>query len=120
VIRLKRAYDPPSEEDGVRILVDRLWPRGLTKAKAAIDVWMKDVAPTPELRKWYSHEDSKWEEFRKRYREELNANGDRVGELREMAAKGDISLIYSTRDPAHNSAAVLRELLVQEMEHPIS
>jgi uncharacterized protein YeaO (DUF488 family) len=120
MIRLKRAYDPPSDKDGVRILVDRLWPRGLTKEKAAIDVWMKDIAPSPELRKWYSHEDSKWDEFWKRYREELDANGGCVRKLQDKAAEGDISLIYSTRDPDHNSAAVLREYLLHATEDPIS
>jgi uncharacterized protein YeaO (DUF488 family) len=117
VIRLKRAYDPPAKDEGTRILVDRLWPRGMTKEKAAIDVWMKDVAPSPELRKWYSHEDSKWDEFRKRYREELDGNGEWVGKLRDMAVKGEISLIYSTKDPDRNSATVLREYLLQAIEN---
>jgi uncharacterized protein YeaO (DUF488 family) len=118
MIRLKRAYDPPSDKDGVRILVDRLWPRGLTKEKAAIDVWMKEVSPSPELRKWYAHEDSKWDEFQERYRKELDANSAWVRKLADMAAAGDVSLIYSTRDPDHNSAAVLRDYLLQTMEDP--
>lgn len=119
MIRLKRAYDPPAREDGVRILVDRLWPRGLTKGKATIDFWMKDIAPSPDLRKWYSHEDSKWDEFRRRYRDELDSNGELVVKLRGLAAEGNISLIYSTKDPYHNSAAVLREYLLETSEDPI-
>ena len=111
VIRLKRAYDPPSEEDGKRILVDRLWPRGLTKEKAAVDVWMKEVAPSPELRKWYSHDDTKWEEFQEKYRKELDDKQESVRKLRDMAALEDITLIFSARDSEHNSAVTLREYL---------
>jgi uncharacterized protein YeaO (DUF488 family) len=111
VIRSKRAYDPPSDEDGKRILVDRLWPRGLTKEKAAIDVWMKEVAPSPELRKWYSHDVTKWEEFQEKYRKELDDNQESVRKLRDMAALEDITLIFSARDSEHNSAVTLREYL---------
>ena len=111
MIRLKRAYDPPSDEDGKRILVDRLWPRGLTKEKAAIDVWMKEVAPSHELRKWYSHDDTKWEEFQEKYRKELDDKQESVRKLRDMAAPEDITLIFSARNSEHNSAVTLREYL---------
>jgi uncharacterized protein YeaO (DUF488 family) len=108
---LKRAYDPRSDEDGKRILVDRLWPRGLTKEKAAIDIWIKEVSPSPELRKWYSHDDSKWAEFQERYRKELEINMESVRRLRDLAEMGDITLIFSARDQDHNSAVTLREYL---------
>jgi uncharacterized protein YeaO (DUF488 family) len=112
MIGLKRVYEAPSPDDGIRILVDRLWPRGVSKAKAAVDVWLKEVAPSPELRKWFSHEYSRWDEFRERYWKELEANEPNVQKLRDMAAQGRITLIFSTRDEERNSAAVLREYLL--------
>ncbi len=112
-IRLKRAYDPPSAEDGVRILVDRLWPRGLRKSDAAIDRWLKDLAPSTALRRWFGHEPSRWDEFRRRYRDELAGNAALVSELRAMARNEPITLIYAARDTLHNEAVVLRDILAR-------
>ena len=110
-IRLKRAYDPPAPEDGVRVLVDRLWPRGLRKADAAIDRWLKDIAPSTELRRWFGHEPSRWDEFQRRYRDELSRHPDVLNGLREMARDAAVTLIYAARDTLHNEAVVLREVL---------
>ena len=110
-IRLKRAYEPPAPEDGRRILVDRLWPRGLRKADAAIDCWLKDIAPSTELRLWFGHDPARWEEFRRRYRAELSAHPDPLNELRTMALEGRLTLVYSARDELHNDAVVLRDVL---------
>jgi uncharacterized protein YeaO (DUF488 family) len=110
-IRLKRAYDPPSAEDGVRVLVDRLWPRGLRKADAAIDRWLKDIAPSTELRRWFGHDPSRWEEFQRRYRHELSVHPELLNELRETARGGTVTLVYAARDTLHNEAVILREVL---------
>jgi uncharacterized protein YeaO (DUF488 family) len=110
-IRLKRACEPPSPEDGLRILVDRLWPRGLRKADAAIDRWLKDIAPSTELRHWFGHEPTRWEEFRRRYRSELSAHTDLLSELRAIAREGPLTLVYSARDERYNDAVVLRDML---------
>ena len=111
MIKIKRAYLEPEEDDGMRILVDRLWPRGLTKEKARIDLWMKDVAPSTELRKWFSHDIEKWEEFKRRYLDELNENKKSVASLKEQLNKGNVTLIFGARDELHNEAIVLKELL---------
>jgi len=111
MIRLKRAYDSPAPEDVERILVERLWPRGVSKERAAIDLWMKEIAPSAELRKWFSHDLAKWEEFVERYRAELAEKPELLAELREKARHGTVTLIYAARDEAHNSAVVLREFL---------
>ncbi|PSJ59284.1 DUF488 domain-containing protein [Pseudaminobacter soli (ex Li et al. 2025)] len=111
-VRLKRAYEPPSAEDGTRILVDRLWPRGVRKADAAIDEWMKDIAPSTELRQWFGHDPEKWDEFRRRYRAELARHGPELDRLREIARAGVLTLVYSAHDEAHNDAVVLREVLL--------
>lgn len=109
-IALKRAYESPAASDGTRVLVDRLWPRGLSKARASIDLWLKDVAPSTALRKWFGHDPGKWPEFRKRYRAELQGN-PALSELASLAREGDITLVYAARDPLHNDAVVLREIL---------
>ena len=111
MIKIKRAYLEPEKDDGMRILVDRLWPRGLTKEKARIDLWMKDVAPSTELRKWFSHDIEKWEEFKRRYLDELNENKESVAILKEQLNKGNVTLIFGARDELHNEAIVLKELL---------
>jgi uncharacterized protein YeaO (DUF488 family) len=108
MIQLKRAYEDPSDTDGERILVERLWPRGLSKQRAKIDQWMKDVAPSPELRKWFGHDPAKWDEFRKRYEAELNKKPDLISLLKHKAQKGTITLIYAARDQEHNGALVLK------------
>jgi uncharacterized protein YeaO (DUF488 family) len=110
-IRIKRVYEEPEIEDGTRILVDRLWPRGLTKEKARVDLWLKDVAPSTELRKWFAHDPARWAEFRSRYLDELKRNKEPVSLLRQHAAKGTVTLVYGAKDQQHNEAVVLQELL---------
>ncbi|QTD46765.1 DUF488 domain-containing protein [Ottowia testudinis] len=107
---LKRAYDPPAVADGRRILVDRLWPRGLSKAKAKLDLWLKDVAPSTGLREWFGHDPAKWVEFQKRYRVELKRN-PAFEELKALTRQGNVTLIYAARDQAHNEAVVLQRML---------
>ena len=109
VIRIKRVYEENSKSDGFRILVDRLWPRGLTKQVAQVDLWMKEIAPSNELRKWFGHDPARWEEFRRRYKAELATKRELVGKLRELAREGPLTLVYSAHDEAHNQAVVLRE-----------
>jgi uncharacterized protein YeaO (DUF488 family) len=111
-IALKRAYDPPDEADGARVLVDRLWPRGLTKKSAAIDQWPKDITPSTELRKWFHHDADRWDEFRHRYLAELKDKGRELDELRKLAQAGPITLIYAARDTPHLHATVLRDVLL--------
>lgn len=110
-IRIKRVYDEPDGDDGTRILVDRLWPRGLTKEKAKVDFWLKDVAPSTELRKWFAHDPARWAEFRSRYRGELKRNKEQVSHLRQEAAKGTVTLVYGAKDQQHNEAVILQRLL---------
>ena len=109
-IKLKRVYAEPSKSDGKRILVDRLWPRGLSKEKAQVDLWLKEVAPSNELRKWFSHDPEKWPEFKKRYRAELKQNPEAFAELK-AAAKNNTTLLYGARDTEHNEAVILQQLL---------
>ena len=103
-------YEKPSKEDGIRILVDRLWPRGLTKEKAAIDLWLKNIAPSTELRKWFDHDPNKWNEFIKRYRHELKGNKEQALLLKEQTKQGTVTLLYGAKDEEHNEALVLKEL----------
>jgi uncharacterized protein YeaO (DUF488 family) len=109
-VSLKRAYEPPAETDGMRVLVDRLWPRGVRKSRARIDLWLKDLAPSTALRKWFGHDPGKWPEFRKRYRAELKGN-PALAELREQSRQRDITLVYAARDELHNDAVVLKQVL---------
>lgn len=111
MIKLKRAYDEPSKEDGFRFLVERLWPRGLTRERLDLDLWLKDVAPSPELRKWFSHDIQKWEEFRRRYLAELEKKSEVVDALREKDREGTVTLVYAAKDEQHNSAVVLKAFL---------
>lgn len=110
-IRLKRAYEDPSPDDGTRILVERLWPRGLSKERAAIDLWLKDAAPSTELRRWFGHDPEKWPEFRRRYREELRTREEVVGRLRRLSHDGSVTFIYAASDEEHNAALVLRDVV---------
>jgi uncharacterized protein YeaO (DUF488 family) len=119
-IRLKRAYDPPSADDGERVLVDRLWPRGLRKSAAAIDRWLKEIAPSTELRRWFGHDPGRWSEFRRRYRTELSGHADLVSELQALARKKPVTLIYAARDERHNEAVVLRDVLLAAAADPQS
>ena len=110
-IRLKRAYEPASADDGYRVLVDRLWPRGVSKQQARLDEWEKELAPSSELREWFGHEPGRFAEFRRRYIDELRANAPRLKELRQRARAGTLTLVYSAHDPEHNDAVVLAEVL---------
>ena len=111
-IRLKRAYEPPASEDGTRILIDRLWPRGVSKEHAALDQWMKEIGPSTELRKWFAHDPAKWPEFRRRYTEELHRNTELLDQLRALARAGTLTLVYSAHDELHNDAVQLRDVLL--------
>jgi len=111
-VRLKRAYENPSAEDGMRILIDRLWPRGVAKANAAIDLWAKDISPSTALRRWFGHDPARWEEFRRRYSEEIHRHGNRLDELRALAENGRITLVFAAHDETHNDAVVLRDILL--------
>ena len=110
-IKLKRAYEDADPSDGIRILVERLWPRGVTKTAAAIDHWVKDIAPSPELRKWFDHRPERWSEFQKRYRVELTQNQQRVADLRALCLKRKVTFIFAARDTARNGAIVLKKYL---------
>jgi uncharacterized protein YeaO (DUF488 family) len=110
-IHIKRVYEPRNEQDGKRVLVDRLWPRGLTKEKAAVDLWLKDIAPSTELRKWFGHDPARWIEFQKRYRDELKENTASVSLLKREAASGPVTLLFGAKDEEHNEAVVLRSIL---------
>ena len=113
-IRLKRAYEAPSPDDGTRILVERLWPRGVKKADAAIDHWAKDVAPSPQLRKWFGHQPKLWQEFCSRYAEELRQNTAAVEALRQLCAAGRVTFVFAAKDRNQNSAVLLRKFLLGE------
>ena len=110
-VRLKRAYEPASAEDGYRVLVDRLWPRGVSKAQAKLDEWDQELAPSSQLREWFGHEPDRFPEFRRRYIYELRANRARLRELRRRARTGTLTLVYSAHDSEHNDAVVLAEVL---------
>jgi len=111
-VRIKRVYEPASPSDGTRVLVDRLWPRGVKKTDAVISQWMKEIAPSNELRKWFGHDPKRWEEFRRRYQAELAKKRQLVDQLRELSRQGPLTLVYSAHDEAHNQAVVLREMLL--------
>jgi uncharacterized protein YeaO (DUF488 family) len=106
-LRLKRAYVPAERSDGIRILVDRLWPRGVSKAEAELDDWMKDIAPSTELREWFGHDPARWVEFQRRYRAELRHHGEKLARIRDLAKTGTVTLVYSAHDEEHNDAIVL-------------
>ena len=110
-VKIKRVYEEPKKSDGKRILVDRLWPRGLRKAEVKVDLWLKEIAPSTALRKWFSHEPSKWEEFKKRYSVELDKNNEQISLLEREVSEGKVTLVYGAKDQEHNGAVVLREFL---------
>lgn len=112
-IKIKRVYAPPDKADGTRILVDRLWPRGLTKDKACVDLWLKEIAPSTELRKWFGHDPNKWEEFKKRYHDELAGNDRPIAVLKEQIQQGSVTLVYGARDEEHNEAVVIQQNAVR-------
>jgi uncharacterized protein YeaO (DUF488 family) len=114
MLKLKRAYEPASREDGTRFLVERLWPRGVKKTELRLDAWLKDIAPSPELRKWYGHDVGKWAEFQKRYRNELKQHREALNPILQAASRGTVTLIYAAHDTEHNSAVVLRDYLEKQ------
>ena len=116
LVQIKRAYDTPSPNDGIRVLVDRLWPRGLSKERANIDIWLKEVAPSRELRTWFGHQPEKFAEFRHRYEQELSSEEgqEAVAKLRELIGQETVTLVFSAKDSEHNNAVVLRDLLMQK------
>ena len=111
MLKLKRAYEPASREDGRRILVERLWPRGIRKASLPLDAWLKEVAPTAALRQWFSHDPKKWDEFQRRYRAELEQHPEVCDPILKAARRGTVTLVYSSHDTEHNNAAALRDYL---------
>ena len=111
LIKIKRAYDPPARGDGKRFLIDRLWPRGMTKAKLQLDAWLKEVAPSDVLRRWFGHDPAKWEEFQRRYFAELDAHPDAWQPILRAAQRGNVTLVYGARDTEHNDAVALRTYL---------
>jgi uncharacterized protein YeaO (DUF488 family) len=111
-VMLKRAYEPPSASDGDRLLIDRLWPRGVSKAEAKLDDWLKDLAPSAGLRRWFGHDPARWAEFQRRYRLELADHADALEALRRRARQGRFTLVYSARDEVHNDAVVLRQVII--------
>jgi len=116
-LQIKRIYEDPTDEDGYRVLVDRLWPRGVSKEDAKLDEWMKEITPSPELRKWFDHDPDKFEEFKKRYENELAAKHELVVKLLDMAENQNITLLYAAKDESHNHAIVLKEFLKSASEN---
>ena len=111
MVKVKRIYEPPAPDDGFRILVDRLWPRGLKKEDAKIAEWLRDIAPSDELRKWFAHDPKKWKEFKERYKKELKDKDEILARLKKEMRQGDVTLLYSARDEEHNNAIALKEML---------
>jgi len=111
IIRLKRVYDPPTGKDGYRVLVDRIWPRGLTKDQAKVDLWLKDIAPSTALRRWFKHDPHKWQEFQKRYYRELEQIPDQIQHLNKLAGSIPVTLLYAAKDTAYNNAVALKSFL---------
>lgn len=114
-IRIKRIYEPGADDDGFRALVDRLWPRGIKKEEIHIDAWIKDVAPSGDLRKWFSHDPVRWPEFQRKYRQELDDHGDVLAPLIDACSRGRVTLLYAAKDEAHNDAVVLRDYLLERL-----
>ncbi|HOI58926.1 MULTISPECIES: DUF488 domain-containing protein [unclassified Methanoculleus] len=114
MLRTKRIYEEPSADDGTRVLVDRLWPRGVSKEEAKIDRWEKDLAPTNELRRWFGHDPAKWEEFLRRYRAELEGKEEVLARLRQEATGGTVTLLYAARDEERNNAVALKRYIEEE------
>jgi uncharacterized protein YeaO (DUF488 family) len=112
-IHLKRAYEAPARADGTRVLVDRIWPRGIKKADAKVDLWLRDIAPSTELRHWFKHDPEKWDEFQRRYAKELQNAGEALQCLQERCANGRVTLVYAAKDTAHNNAVALERILQQ-------
>jgi len=118
-IKIKRVYERPADGDGSRLLVDRLWPRGLTKEKAHIDLWLKEIAPSKELREWFAHDPEKWQRFRRRYETELRHKRSVIEMLTHKAREGNLTLLYGARDEKHNEALVLKQVLERKIQRHI-
>ena len=118
MLRMKRVYEPPARSDGQRILVDRLWPRGLSTKSAAIDEWMKEIAPSTELRQWFAHDPAKWAEFQRRYKQELRAHVESVRDIARRASRGTVTLVYGARNETHNDAVVLAGIVRARLRRP--
>ena len=116
-VKLKRVYDPPKPADGFRVLVDRLWPRGVSKSSARIDLWLKEIAPSAALRKWFGHDPLKWDTFRARYFRELQKNPEAVAQLNEIIRNGPVTLLFAAKDQEHNNAVALKEYLESGRGH---
>jgi len=116
MIRIKRVYEPADPKDGTRVLVDRLWPRGIAKKELRLDSWYKDVAPSNQLRKWFSHAPARWDEFRSRYFAELDSNPEAWSSLADSARRGNVTLLYSAKDEEHNNAKALRDYLESKLQ----
>ncbi len=112
-VNVKRVYEPPSEDDGLRVLVDRVWPRGFSKSRAKVDQWMKDLGPTDALRKWFGHDPARWLQFKKRYFKELAGKQEQIGRLLDQAKGRKLTLVYSAKDTEHNQAVALKEFMEQ-------
>lgn len=110
-VKTKRIYDPPEASDGSRVLVDRIWPRGISKDEAKLDLWLKEAAPSTDLRKWFGHDPERWDEFRSRYRAELSNNDEALAPLRKLIEDESVTLLYAARDEVHNNAVALKEFL---------
>ncbi|MER9054189.1 DUF488 domain-containing protein [Mesorhizobium sp. M0213] len=110
-LAVKRIYEPPAPDDGQRVLVDRIWPRGIAKQDAALTLWLRDIAPSDALRKWFGHEPARWAEFQRRYSDELDRNGEALAELRALLREGKVTLLYGAHDEAHNNAVALASYL---------
>jgi len=115
MLQIKRAYEPAARTDGRRILVDRLWPRGLSKERVAIDDWMKELAPSTQLRRWFAHDPNKWPEFQRRYKQELRVHSDLIGRIASWARRGRVTLVFGARDEQHNDAVVLAAIIRRRM-----
>jgi uncharacterized protein YeaO (DUF488 family) len=110
-LKIKRVYEDPEDSDGFRILVDRIWPRGLAKEKAGIDLWLKEIAPSTELRKWFGHDPKKWDDFKKKYEEEMDEKQEELSIIKQQIKKGSVTLVYGAKDELHNQAEVIFEKL---------
>lgn len=111
MVKIKRAYGEPETRDGIRVLIDRFWPRGKTSEALRVEEWMKDIAPTVELIKWFGHDPAKWLEFKQKYKKQLEAKGDMLDKLKQISMKGTLTLVYAAKDTEHNNAVVLKEVL---------
>jgi uncharacterized protein YeaO (DUF488 family) len=117
MIQVKRVYEPAAPEDGIRVLVDRIWPRGVTKQKARLDMWLKEIAPSTALRKWFAHDPAKWTDFKKRYAQELDSHREILAELAAKAKRSAVTLLFSSKEERYNNAAALKEYLERRRSH---